>query len=58
MDLLRKLIIERVKTNNGASFWLLDVYYHLIAHGASPDDAIKAMSLFVDEIIAMKLARR
>jgi hypothetical protein len=33
---------------------LLDVYNYLIAHGASPDDAIKAMSLFVDEIIAMK----
>jgi hypothetical protein len=54
MDLLRKLIIERVKTNNGTSFWLLDVYNYLIDHGASPDDAIKAMSLFVDEIITMK----
>jgi len=54
MDLLRKLIIERVKTNSGTCFWLLDVYNHLIDHGASPDDAIKAMSLFVDEIIAMK----
>ena len=54
MDLLRKLIIERVKTNSGTCFWLLDVYNYLIAHGASPDDAIKAMSLFVDEIITMK----
>jgi hypothetical protein len=54
---LRKLIIERIKTHGCGGCWLLDVFRHLIDHGAAPDDAINALSLFVDEAIAMKARR-
>ena len=46
---LRKLIIERIRSKGVGTSWVIDVYHHLIEHGASPDDAIEAMSLFVDE---------
>jgi hypothetical protein len=51
---LRRLIIEWIKTNGGSRLWLLGVYHYLIGHGADPDDALKAMELFVDEICASK----
>lgn len=53
---LRELIIERVRTRGSVACpSVLDVYYHLVvSHGVCPDEASKAMSAFVDEIIAMK----
>lgn len=53
---LRKLIAERIKAKGASPFWLTDVYLHLLDQGAPPDDAIKALSLFVDEVIAKKAA--
>ncbi|MGY3615634.1 hypothetical protein [Bradyrhizobium sp. USDA 10063] len=57
---LRWLIVEwsRSNTSTGNGRWLLDVYHHLLAEGASPEDAIKAISSFVDEIIATKARQR
>jgi predicted secreted protein len=55
---LRKLIVERIKAKGGVrGSWVLEVYYHLLSLGVSPDDATKAMNAFVDEIIAMKAAQ-
>jgi len=53
MSELRKQIIEWIREHGGTG-WVLGTYCYLIAHGASPDDAINAVSLFVDEIIARK----
>jgi hypothetical protein len=53
---LRKLIVEWISANSLGPYWLLDVFRHLINHGASADDALAAMSLFVDEAIALKKA--
>jgi hypothetical protein len=58
MDWLRQLIIERIKATGGTGPWALDVYSHLIGHRALPDDAIKAMTLFADEAIAIKKMRQ
>jgi hypothetical protein len=51
---LRGMIIKWIRANSASGHWLLHVYYHLIGHGASPDDAIKALELFVDDAVAMK----
>jgi hypothetical protein len=58
MDLLRKLIMERTRETGCTGPWVLDVYYYLIGHGASRDDAVKAMTFFVDDIIAIKRMRQ
>jgi len=56
---LRGLIVERIKSNGCGPFWLLDVYHHLVcSEGVPPDDASKAMSSFVDEIIGLKEKRK
>jgi hypothetical protein len=58
MDPLRKLIIERIRAKGGAGTpWVLDVYYHLLGHGVSHDDAVKAMGQFVDDCITLKTPR-
>ncbi len=57
MDLLRKLIIERVYMRDGTGEGLLDIYYYLLGHGAKPEDSIQATIFFIDEIIAMKVLR-
>ena len=54
---LRTLIIERVKARGLDGAWLFDVYSHLINQGAAPQDAFDALSDFVDEIIAAKVAK-
>lgn len=51
---LRAVIIQRIKTNGCSGNWLLDLFWHLIGHGASPAEAIAAMEAFVDELIAIK----
>jgi hypothetical protein len=54
-DELRSLIIERGRTARAvAESFLLDCYLHLLIHGASPDEAIKALSTFVDYAVAVK----
>jgi hypothetical protein len=58
MSDLRSVIVERIKARGSSSFWILDAYYHLISSGIAPDDAIKAMSLFVDEVIERKKQAR
>ena len=58
MDLTRKLIIERVKRRSDLGVpWVLDVYCYLVQRGTSPDRAAKAMSDFVDDLIATKARR-
>lgn len=57
MNDLRSMIIERIKTRGPSPFWMLDTYYHLVSNEVAPDEAIKAMSLFVDEVIERKKAR-
>jgi hypothetical protein len=37
--------------------WVFDVYCYLITRGATPDEASKAMSEFVDELIKTKARR-
>jgi hypothetical protein len=54
----RRLIIGWIKTHGGKSHWLLDVYYHLITSGATPDEASDALEQFVDDICAMKTAKQ
>jgi pimeloyl-ACP methyl ester carboxylesterase len=51
---LRSMIIERIKTRGPSAVWILDTYLHLLNSGIAPDDAMEAMSLFVDEVIAKK----
>ena len=53
---LRGLIIEQSRTGGivGRGVWVLHVYIHLLDHGATPVDAMAAMTSFVNEIIAMK----
>jgi hypothetical protein len=58
MDLLRKLIVERITANGCSGLWLLDAYHYLLGHGASSADAIKALESFVDEAIVMKAAKK
>jgi hypothetical protein len=53
MSLLHELIIERIRMGGLSGHWVLDVYSHLLDHGASSEDAIKAMDLFVDDIIVV-----
>lgn len=55
---LRKLIVEWIKANGVSPIWLLDVYYYLRGQGVSTDDAIKALQLFVDEVVAMKAKKK
>ncbi|MEH2565303.1 hypothetical protein [Bradyrhizobium sp. AZCC 2289] len=57
MSDLRSMIIARIR-ERGPSFWVLDAFHHLVSNGASPDDAIKAMDLFVDEMIEKKKAQQ
>jgi hypothetical protein len=55
MDILRKLIVERTSSDYGVGYsWTVDVYFYLIGHGVKSDEAIKAMSAFVDEAFALK----
>jgi len=63
---MRRLIIEWIKANDSGTRELSIVdgligvgplYYHLIDHGASPDDAVAAVKAVVDEVFAMKKSR-
>ncbi|MBR0753532.1 hypothetical protein JQ604_15190 [Bradyrhizobium jicamae] len=54
----RAMIIDRIRTVGVQSSWSLDAYHHLVTSGVDPDRAIQAMQLFVDEVVAMKEARR
>jgi hypothetical protein len=54
MDDLRRLIVDWIKANGMKRHWLLNVFQYLISHGASPEDAIRALNDFVDEAIVMK----
>ena len=54
MSELRNLIIDWIRANDCRGNWLVHLYSHLMGRGASPDDAIEAMELFVDESIAKK----
>ena len=54
---LHALTVEHVRTvNRRFESRLLDLYYHLRMHGAEPDDAVAAITLFVNETIARKRA--
>ena len=58
MDLLREQIVERIRGRRNAGVpWVLDVYWHLVNRGATPDQASQAMSEFVDDLIATKIRR-
>ncbi|WP_128941082.1 hypothetical protein [Bradyrhizobium zhanjiangense] len=53
------MIIARIRVAGLQSGgWSLDAYHHLVSSGVEPDSAIQAMQLFVDEVVAMKEARR
>jgi hypothetical protein len=55
MDILRQLIVERTSCEfQVGERWSLDVYFYLIGHGVKPDNAIAAMTEFVDDVIAFK----
>jgi hypothetical protein len=60
MDSLRNLILERVMAKGGGAGapWVLDVYDYLIERGISSDDAIRAMSQFVDEYTSLRSSSR
>ena len=50
---LHALIVEHVRTvNKGFESRLLDLYLRM--HDAEPDDAVAAITLFVNETIARK----
>jgi len=54
---LREQIVEWVKQHDIGEYWLLDLYRHLTSQGVNSEEALQAMSLFVDQAIARKARR-
>ena len=55
---LRKQIVEWIKQHDIGEYWLLDLYRHLTSQGVSGEDALEAMSLYVDQAISRKARAR
>lgn len=54
MEYLRRMIAKRILMTASPGNWVLDTYCHLMSEGVSPGEAAKALSLFVDEVLAAK----
>lgn len=54
---LRKQIVEWIRNNDMSEYWLLDLFRYLTSHGATGEDALTAMSLFLDQVIARRTRR-
>jgi hypothetical protein len=50
-------IVDWIKNNDVGEYWLLDLFRYLVSRGATGEDALMAMSLFVDQAIARKARR-
>jgi len=55
---LRRQIVDWIKVNDIGEYWLLDLYRHLTSQGVSGEDALEAMSLYVDQTISRKTRLR
>ena len=54
---MNRQIVEWIRHHDMSEYWLLDLYRHLTTQGATSEDALTAMSLFVDRAIARKARR-